>query len=80
VLPNDIAGTEAVLKFVAEEISPNTYLNLMDQYRPCYRASEAPELDRRLAPSEYRNAVEIARACGLSRLDSRFVADWLARF
>ena len=46
VLPDDIAGTEAVLEFLAEEVSPNTYVNLMDQYRPCYRADEYPELDR----------------------------------
>ena len=37
VLPDNIADTEKVLDFIAHEISPNTYLNLMDQYRPCYR-------------------------------------------
>jgi putative pyruvate formate lyase activating enzyme len=80
VLPDRIAGTEAVLAFLGGEISPDTYLNLMDQYRPCHRAGEATGLDRRLAPSEYREAVAIARACGLSRLDGRSVADWLAQF
>jgi putative pyruvate formate lyase activating enzyme len=48
VLPHGIAGTEAVLTFLAEEISPDTYVNLMDQYRSWYRAGELPELSARL--------------------------------
>ncbi len=39
ILPNDLAGPREILRFLAEEISPNTYLNLMEQYRPCYKAS-----------------------------------------
>ncbi len=69
VLPNGIAGTEAVLKFLAEEISTNTYLNLMDQYRPAYQASQYPELNRRITPEEYRQAMEMAHKIGLNRLD-----------
>ncbi len=46
VLPNDISGVDAVLRFLAEEISTDTYLNLMRQYRPCYRAGDSPGLDR----------------------------------
>jgi len=71
VLPRDIAGTEQVLAFLAGEISPNTYLNLMDQYRPCYRADEYPELDRPLTREEYREALEAAARHGLARLDQR---------
>jgi putative pyruvate formate lyase activating enzyme len=71
VLPHGIAGTEQVLAFLAGEISPNTYLNLMDQYRPCYRADEYPELDRPLTQEEYREALEAAARRGLARLDQR---------
>lgn len=46
-----------------------TYLNLMDQYRPCYRAAEFPPLDRRPRREEFRRARECARALGLHRLD-----------
>jgi uncharacterized Fe-S radical SAM superfamily protein PflX len=46
VLPQQLAGTERVLAFLVEEISPHTYLNLMDQYHSCYRAYENPPLDR----------------------------------
>jgi putative pyruvate formate lyase activating enzyme len=69
VMPRGIAGTEQVLSFLANEISKNTYLNLMDQYRPCYRADEFPELDRPTAAGEYREALEIAAKHGLTRLD-----------
>jgi putative pyruvate formate lyase activating enzyme len=69
VLPGGIAGTGAVLDFLAREVSPDTYLNLMDQYRPCYRADEYPEIDRRPTLDEYRGALEIATGLGLTRLD-----------
>jgi putative pyruvate formate lyase activating enzyme len=69
VLPAGLAGTESVLAFLAREISRDTYLNLMDQYRPCYRAAEFPPLDRPITSQEFREAVAIARRLGLSRLD-----------
>lgn len=69
VLPGHLAGTEAVLAFLAKEISTNTYLNLMDQYHPCYRAAENPPLDRRLTSAEYQEALMVAEKYGLTRLD-----------
>ncbi len=75
VLPGGVSGTQAVLRFLAEEISPGTYLNLMDQYRPCYRADENPPLDRALSREEYREALDLARRLGL-RLDAQCGARW----
>ncbi len=69
VLPNGLAGTAEVLRFVAEEISPDTWVNLMGQYRPCYRASEFPALARRPTGSELAAAADAARRLGLWRLD-----------
>jgi len=69
VLPNGLAGTEEVLRFIAEEISPDTYVNLMDQYRPCFRASEHEELARPPTSAELRAALDAARRVGLTRLD-----------
>ncbi|UCH63000.1 MAG: radical SAM protein [Fidelibacterota bacterium] len=71
VLPERLAGTEQILRFLAEEISPETYLNLMDQYHPAYRATEYPILDRPTTRDEYRDAVRLAQAVGLNRLDKR---------
>ena len=71
VLPGNRAGSETVIAFLANEISKDTYLNLMDQYRPCYRANENPPLDRPLGENEYRRALDLARLYGLSRLDTR---------
>ncbi len=72
VLPDDLANSEKVLAFIASEISPATYVNVMRQYHPCYRASETPPLDRPITNEEYRRALEMARQLGLTRLD----ADW----
>lgn len=69
VLPDDLASSEAVLRYLAEEISTNTYLNLMDQYRPCYRAEELPPLDRPITRPEFKRVVAVARRLGLHRLD-----------
>ncbi len=71
VLPGEIAGTEQVLSFLAREVSRNTYLNLMMQYRPCYRAVDYPPLDRPLTPREYMAALDAAERVGLHRLDQR---------
>lgn len=72
VLPNNLAGTDKVLQFLATEISTHTYLNLMDQYRPCYRASEYPTLSRSISAEEYDEASGLAARHGLQRLDKRF--------
>lgn len=72
VLPEGIAGTEAIVRFLAEEISPNTYLNVMGQYRPAWRVRErniAP-LNRPVTRQEVEEATAIARRAGL-RLDER---------
>jgi putative pyruvate formate lyase activating enzyme len=69
VLPENLAGTDRILAFLAREISPDTYLNLMDQYRPCYRADEFPPLDRRPTRAEMAAARAAAQAWGLQRLD-----------
>jgi putative pyruvate formate lyase activating enzyme len=71
VLPNGLAGTAEVIRFLAEEISPRTYLNLMDQYRPAYKARQYPPLDRSLSAAEYRASVAMANSAGLKRLDKR---------
>ena len=71
VLPNGLAGTPEVMQFLAEEISKSTYVNVMAQYRPCYRAYEFPEINRRPTRQEYQDAVQAALDAGLTRLDDR---------
>jgi uncharacterized Fe-S radical SAM superfamily protein PflX len=69
VLPGGVSGTDDVLRFIAEEISPATYVNLMSQYRPCFRAFEHEALARRPTAAELREARDAARRLGLRRLD-----------
>ncbi len=68
ILPNRISGTEEFLKFVARDLSKNTYLNLMAQYRPEHKASEYPKISRRLKRGEYTEALGWAKKYGLKRL------------
>lgn len=71
VLPDHLAGSETILAFLADEISSNTYLNLMDQYHPCYRADENPPLDRCLTTEEFNEALQLTKKYGITRLDQR---------
>jgi putative pyruvate formate lyase activating enzyme len=75
VLPNDLAGTAEIVRFLAQEISLNTYLNLMDQYRPEYNVrrypNQYPRLARPITRQEYQAAVQAAHDAGLKRLDQR---------
>jgi putative pyruvate formate lyase activating enzyme len=71
VLPDGLAGTGEVLRFLAEELSTDAYLNLMPQYRPAYMAFQYPEINRSLSHKEYRRALTQAQAVGLQRLDNR---------
>ena len=70
VLPDGLAGTAVIVRFLRDEISPDTYINVMAQYRPCYRAHDLPPLDRCLTNQEYAEAVQLAQNAGL-RLDQR---------
>jgi putative pyruvate formate lyase activating enzyme len=67
VRPEGLAGTSEIMEFIAEEISRDTYINIMDQYRPQYRAGEHPPLNRRITSREHRQAVRIATNAGLHR-------------
>ncbi|MGC9347451.1 MAG: radical SAM protein [Anaerolineae bacterium] len=75
VLPGGIAGTARIARFLAEEVSAETYINVMAQYRPAYRAGECATdempLDRPISTDEYRRAVRQAREAGLHRFDER---------
>jgi putative pyruvate formate lyase activating enzyme len=59
------------MRFLAREISPRTYVNLMAQYRPCGRAGEYPPLNRRPTSREFEDAMRIAKEEGIHRFDQR---------
>lgn len=69
VLPGRLAGTKEIMRFIAREISKNTYMNIMDQYHPCFNANRYPPLDRRLTGGEFKEALKAALEAGLKRLD-----------
>jgi putative pyruvate formate lyase activating enzyme len=69
VLPEGLAGTKKIMHFIATRISPDTYVNIMAQYRPCGRAGEIPALSRRVSAREYAQAIADAHDEGITRLD-----------
>jgi putative pyruvate formate lyase activating enzyme len=69
VMPNDVGGTKEILGWIASSLPRDTYVNVMSQYRPMYRASEFPEIARPLRRAEYEEAVACARRLGLTNLD-----------
>jgi putative pyruvate formate lyase activating enzyme len=73
IMPGGIAGTRDILQFLADEISTDTYVNLMDQYYPAGRVSDSQfiEINRKITASESEDAVEYARRAGLWRIDER---------
>jgi len=71
VLPGGLAGTQAVMRFLAEKISKNTYVNIMDQYYPCGDIPPDSPLRRRITSEEFEEAVAIAKKEGITRLDKR---------
>ena len=68
VLPNNLAGSEKIFQFLAKEISKNTFLNIMDQYYPTFRAFEYPEISRRITEDEFKRAISLAKKFGLKRI------------
>ncbi|MBI4956325.1 MAG: radical SAM protein [Myxococcales bacterium] len=70
VMPGLLEESAAIFRFLAE-LSPDTYVNVMDQYRPEYRTSAYPEIDRRPTAAEMERAYALARAAGLHRFDVR---------
>lgn len=69
VLPNGAAGTRKVMRFIAKEISPETYVNLMRQYQPCFMAGKHADISRPVTDAEFAQALEAARAEGLKRIE-----------
>ncbi len=74
VMPGGLDETGEIMRFLARMISKDTYVNVMDQYRPCGKAYQCPSIDRRLSSDEHRRAIGLARDAGLKRLDEK---DWL---
>lgn len=67
VLPNNLAGSEKVIDFIAEEISKDSYINIMDQYHAAYKASGYSGLNRPIKSSEYESVINYALLKGLHR-------------
>jgi putative pyruvate formate lyase activating enzyme len=69
VLPGGLAGTREIMNFIAQRLSPDAYVNIMSQYRPCGRAAEVSGLNCNLKSDDYHLAVQAAKEEGINRLD-----------
>jgi putative pyruvate formate lyase activating enzyme len=70
VMPHNIAGTDRFVRWVAERLTKDTYVNIMAQYRPEHRAFDYPEIARRITADEWQEALAWARQAGLTNLDA----------
>ncbi|OGB60302.1 MAG: radical SAM protein [Caldithrix sp. RBG_13_44_9] len=69
VMPDNVSGSKQVMEWIAENLPKDTYVNIMSQYQPMYKASDYPEINRRITREEYLEAVNSAREAGLTNLD-----------
>ncbi len=76
VMPGGIGGSRNIMEWVARELGPNTYVNVMAQYYPAGKVSKKDYVDinRHITPDEFQEALAAARAAGLQRLDTRSAA------
>src|ERR671933_250559 len=71
VMPGLVEESEAILRWIAEELGPDTYVDVMAQFYPAGRTGDFPEIDRRPYRSEFEHALAVADGLGLRRLDKR---------
>lgn len=73
VMPNDVAGTRSIMRYLAEELSPDTFVNMMDQYHPANKvnSNKYEEINRRITSGEKKEAFQVAMDAGLWRFDRR---------
>lgn len=79
LMPGALEETKSILAFIAQSLSPDTYVNIMDQYRPCGDCGAHAELLTSIDPQHYRQAIEYAETIGLKRLDQRDLTTLLKR-
>ena len=79
VMPGNLDNTFGVLAWIADNLGPETYLSLMDQYRPAYRAFAREDIGRAIRPEEYKQAYDRAITLGLTRLDGHLLLDELEK-
>jgi putative pyruvate formate lyase activating enzyme len=79
VMPGGVAGTAQIARFIASEVSPDTYVNVMAQYHPSGRVSHTrySEINRRISDEEYRQALQAMCDAGLWRFDERQFRLWI---
>jgi putative pyruvate formate lyase activating enzyme len=68
-MPNNVSGSAEIIEWIAGNLPKDTYVNIMAQYNPMYKAYDYPEIARRITDEEYEEVVEKAREVGLTNLD-----------
>lgn len=66
VLPNNLAGTDVVMRFISENVSKDIFISLMSQYYPAHKAADYPLINRRITSQEYKNAADLVASYGLN--------------
>ncbi len=65
VMPHEQAGTKEIMEFLAQEISTDTFVNIMNQYYPCFRANHFQEINTKVTRKEFEDAYYFAKQAGI---------------
>ncbi len=68
VMPQNLSGTKLIMKYISNELSKNTYVNIMSQYYPSYKAYEYEEISKKISKEEFEYAIEAAKSVGLTNI------------
>ena len=71
VLPNRVSGSKIILDWIAQNLPKDTFINIMSQYRPCYKAFDYPKISRRITRPEYVETLKWAREAGLTNVNAQ---------
>ncbi len=71
VMPNNVACSKEVMEWIAENLPKNTYINIMSQYTPVFKAPNYPDISRRITREEYREAIKSAEEAGLTNIQTQ---------
>ena len=69
VMPDNVGGSEKVMEWIAKNLPKDTYINIMSQYNPTYKAYDYPQISRRITAAEYKKVVNRAKEQGLTNLE-----------
>jgi putative pyruvate formate lyase activating enzyme len=68
VMPNNVSCSKDILKWISENLPKDTYITIMPNYEPLYKASQYPSINCRVEDKEYEEILNAAKGFGLKNI------------